>query len=101
MKKFKIVILGTDLNAYGLARSAHELYGIKSVCMGVRPLRDTRDSKICEVHIKENFEEDDIFVDELIKIKQKYLDYQLILIPCSDEYTSLIVNNKDKLKDYF
>lgn len=101
MRNFKIVILGTDINAYGLARSAHELYGIKSVCMGVRPLRDTRDSKICEVHTKENFEEDDIFVDELIKIKQKYLDYQLILIPCSDEYASLVINNKEELKDYF
>ena len=101
MKKFKMVILGTDINAYGVARSANKLYGIKSICMGVKALRDTRDSKICEVHTNENFEDDDIFIQELIKIKNKYSDYDLILISCSDAYTSLVVNNKEKLKDYY
>ncbi len=91
MKKFKLVILGTDLNAYGVARSAHELYGIKSVCMGIKNLRDTRDSKICEVHTNENFEDDNVFVEELIKLKNKYKDYDLILISCSDGYSSLLV----------
>lgn len=101
MKKFKLVILGTDLNAYGVARSAHELYGIKSICMGIKNLRDTRDSKICEVHTNENFEDDNVFVEELIKLKKKYKDYELILISCSDGYSSLLVNNKEKLKDYY
>ncbi|MFR2717278.1 MAG: carboxylate--amine ligase, partial [Anaerococcus obesiensis] len=101
MKKFKLVILGTDLNAYGVARSAHELYGIKSICMGIKNLRDTRDSNICEVHTNENFEDDNVFVEELIKLKNKYKDYDLILISCSDGYSSLLVNNKEKLKDYY
>lgn len=101
MKKIKLVILGTDLNAYGVARSAHKLYGIKSICMGIKPLRDTRYSKICDVYTNENFENDDIFVEELLKIKNMYQDYDLILISCSDGYTSLVVNNKEKLKDYY
>lgn len=101
MKKFKLIILGTDLNAYGVARSAHELYGIKSICMGIKNLRDTRDSKICEVHTNENFEDDNVFVEELIELKKKYKDYELILISCSDGYSSLLVNNKEKLKDYY
>lgn len=101
MEKFKLVILGTDLNAYGVARSAHKLYGIKSICMGIKRLKDTMHSKICDVYVDPNFEDGEVFVKRLIELKKKYMDYDLILISCSDGYSSLLIENKDKLKDYY
>ena len=48
-EKFLPIILGTDANAYGLARSFNDKYNIKSLAIGSFPLRETRNSKIMDV----------------------------------------------------
>lgn len=101
MKEFKAIILGTDLNAYGVARSIHEAYGLSSICLGKKELRDTEASKICEVRIFENFDREDIFLKSLMEIKKEYKNLPLLLISCSDGYTSLITKNREVLKESF
>ena len=34
MKEFQPVILGTDINSYGMARAFHEAYGLVSTAFG-------------------------------------------------------------------
>ena len=100
---FLPVILGTDANAYGLARSFHEEYGIKSLAVGKAPLIETRNSKIIDVKIYENLTDKEIFKKVMEKIgkeyKQKY--EKLILLSCAEWYTNLIVDNNELLKKYF
>lgn len=102
-KTFLPVILGTDANAYGLARSFNDQYNIKSLAIGTFPLRETKNSKIIDVKIVKNLTDENIFLNTLLEIgkqyKEKY-DY-LILLSCAEWYTNPIVNNMEKLSEYF
>ena len=100
-QKFLPVILGTDSNAYGMARSFHEKYKIKSICIGISPLKETRKSKIVTQlvyeDLKTNFKN---IMEEIGKnYSQKY--NKLILLSCAEWYTNLVVDNKKTLEKYF
>ncbi|MBE9388501.1 hypothetical protein [Vagococcus salmoninarum] len=101
-KDFLAVILGTDVNAYGMARSVHIAYDEKSLCVGKGRLMMTADSKICDVDVIYS-QTDEAFISELInkaiKLKENY--QQLILFPASDVYSELIVNHEEQLKEHF
>ena len=43
------VLLGSDVNVYGMARSFHEAYGIPSVAIGKGRLNATSNSRIVSV----------------------------------------------------
>ena len=101
MREFLPVILGTDINAYGVARAFHEGYGVKSICLGRKALTDTKNSKICEVRVREDFEEEEVFMETLLSLREEKKDMPLILISCSDGYTSLITKNEEELKEHY
>ena len=100
--EFIPVLLGTDANAYGMARSFYEEYGIHSLAIGKGALVATANSRIVTVMVQDpRLEEDDVFVDTLTKFaeQQKALhpDKILLLVPCGDNYIKLLVRNQDKL----
>ena len=47
------VLLGSDVNVYGMARSFHEAYGIPSVAVGKARLNATSNSRIVSVEVAE------------------------------------------------
>ncbi|MCI5839061.1 MAG: carboxylate--amine ligase [Peptoniphilaceae bacterium] len=99
---FLTVILGTDINAYGVARSVFERYGKKSLCLGVKPLNPTRNSKITDVEVTENFDVDQtVFLNKLEEVAKRFSDKNLLLIPCSDGYVAFVSENKNFLKKYY
>ena len=102
-KTFLPVILGTDANAYGLARSFNDLYNVKSLVVGTFLLKECQNSKILDFKIVKNLTNEQVFLKTMVEIgkeyKQKY-DY-LILLSCAEWYTNPIVNNMEKLKEYF
>ncbi len=103
MEKFLPIILGTDANAYGMAKSFHSLYGIKSLAIGKAALIETKNSKIVDVKIYENLTDDKIFKKVMEEIGKEYKEKysKLILISCAEWYTDLIVNNRKILEKYF
>ena len=101
MREFLPVILGTDINAYGVARAFHEGYGVTSICLGRKALTDTKNSKICEVRVREDFEDEKVFMETLLGLREEKKDIPLILISCSDGYTSLITKNEEELKEHY
>lgn len=101
--KFLPVILGSDANAYGLARSFHEEYGIKSLAVAKKQLLETKKSKIVDVKLFDNLTDNDIFVKALTEIGEEYSKKyeKLILLSCVEWYTNLVVDNRKELEKYF
>jgi D-aspartate ligase len=100
---FLPVLLGSDINVYGIARSFHEAYGISSVAVGKGRLRATANSTIVTVEVAEpNIEDNEIFVKTLRDFAARYpKDLPLLLVPCGDNYTRLLAKNADKLRDVY
>lgn len=60
-RDFIPVILGTDTNMYGMAKSFHMQYGIKSVVVGKASLFSAKDSNIIEVKLFDKFDTQEVF----------------------------------------
>ena len=103
MEKFLPVILGSDANAYGLARSFHEEYGIKSLAVAKKQLLETKKSKIVDVKLYDNLTDNDVFVKAMTEIGEEYSKKyeKLILLSCVEWYTNLVVDNRKILEKYF
>ncbi len=97
------VLLGSDVNVYGMARSFHEAFGIPSVAIGKGRLTATSNSKIVTVEVVEpNLEDDKVFCDTLIAFSKRYpKDQSLLLVPCGDNYIKLLSRNQDTLRPYY
>lgn len=101
-KEFMPVILGSDDNAYGLARVFHERYGVISIALATAILETSKNSKIIDFHIDPKYHDADYLIDALIdlgnKLKKEY--EKIFLVPCSDSYLSMLSKGKNKLTMY-
>lgn len=103
MEKFLPILLGTDANSYGMARSFYEQYQVKSLALGTTRLIETRHSSIVDVHIYDSFDTKKTFLPILIKIGKEYSKKyeKLLLIACGDAYAELVIHFKKELQKYF
>lgn len=103
-QKFLPIIVGTDINAYNMAISFHEEYGIHPVLVGKGALSFTNLSIIPRaIEYDKKLADSTQFVKILISVAKKY-EYEaekLILIGTNDLYVRLIIENCAILKDYF
>lgn len=98
----RILVLGSDINAYYMSRCYHELYGINADVLGNEPMRFTKGSSIINISYNENLKNPKIFSEILINYyKEHYNGEKVLLIPCHDVYVRLVVENKEKLNDYY
>ena len=100
------VLLGSDVNVYGMARSFHEAYGqfgVTSYAIAKKALGATSHSKIVKVAVVEpDLEEDEVFVKTLVQFAEEHQNgKKLLLVPCGDNYIKLLVRNQDALRDYY
>ena len=51
MTRFQPILLGSDINVYGMARAFHEEYGLVSEAYAYFQLSPTKFSRIVNVHI--------------------------------------------------
>lgn len=100
---FTPILLGSDFNVYGMARSFYDLYGKPVKAIAQTRLAPTRYTKIVDLEIVPNFSEDPAWIEEMRKLKKRYANHSepVILIGCSDGYAELISKHKDELEDVF
>ncbi|WP_413627198.1 carboxylate--amine ligase [Fructilactobacillus vespulae] len=100
---FTPVLLGSDFNVYGMARSFYELTGKPVKSFAQTRLAPTRYTKIVDLEIIPGFSEDPTWIESMMKIKERYASHQepVILIGCGDGYAELISKHKSELEDVF
>ena len=100
---FTPVLLGSDFNVYGMARSFYELTGKPVKAFAEQQLAPTRFTKIVDLELIDGFADDPQWINSMLKIKERYRDHQepVILIGCGDGYAELISKHKAELSDVF
>lgn len=98
---FQPVIIGTDLNAYGVARTFHMAYGVVSKIFGNKKLLMVDHSKICDVTEVEGFTQDAVMVHTLIQYAKEHPEKKLILFAASEQYVFRILSHYTALQDYY
>ncbi|MCF0104892.1 MAG: carboxylate--amine ligase, partial [Eggerthellaceae bacterium] len=97
------LLLGSDYNVYGMARSCYEILGepIRIFCSTL--WAPCKYSKIVKPIICEDFTHESVWLDYMLKLKEEYRNHEepILLISCSDGYSELIVKHLDELSDVF
>ena len=100
-KKISVIILGSDVNAYYMARNFHEQYGIIPHLIARVPMKFTSNSKILTIEYNENLNENEVFFDLLIKRAEERKGKKIILVATNDTYLRLVIENKEELEKYY
>jgi D-aspartate ligase len=98
---FQVVIVGTDINAYYMARCCHEAYGIKPYIIGKEKMNFTALSDIVNITYVDNLWDKEIFCEALQSFALDHKDEKLLLIGTNDFYIRLMVENQKFLKQYY
>ncbi len=105
MKQFQPILLGSDINAYGMARAFHEAYGLTSLAIAHFQLSPTKFSDIVDVTIVEHFDDPKVFRAYMLQLGQKmktaHPDVTLLVIPCGDVYANLLSQFGEEMRRYF
>lgn len=98
---FEVLIIGTDANAYYMARCCHEAYHKKAYLIGRNKMPYTELSSILNLEYNEHIWEEDGFLKALETFQEKHPDKKILLISSNETYAEFISKNKDKIhKNY-
>lgn len=98
------VIVGTNINAYNMAISFHEEYGINPVIVGRDSLPFTSYSSIMgPMEFHKGLHDPQTFVQFLKEVANKHgqPSKQLLLIGTDDLYVQMIIEQQDKLREHY
>lgn len=99
---FLPVLLGNDMNVYGMARAFHEAYGIRSLLVARAPSGDIYGGRIFTFLAVPKFNEKEPFLAALDRLyRERGGDQKLLLIASTDHYVRLIAENREALAGKF
>lgn len=98
---FEVLILGTDPNAYYMARCCYEAYHKKAYLIGKERLAFTKFSDILNVSYEPNIWDEKEFLKILDNFQKEHVGRKIILISTNETYTEFISKNKEKIHECY
>lgn len=98
---FEVLILGTDPNAYYMARCCYEAYHKKAYLIGKDRLAFTKFSNILHVSYEPNIWDKKVFLKILNDFAKEHVGKKIVLISTNETYAEFISGNKDKISEQF
>ena len=100
--EYEVLIIGSDANAYYMARCYHEEYNKKAYVLAKSKLPYTHYSNILNLFYDESIWSEDGFLKAIYSFKDKHPNKKILLISSNESYAEFISKNKEKLlKDNF
>ena len=91
------VLIGADMNCYTLARAFHEAYGVRSYAFGRWAMGDTMYSRLVSFTAVPDIDSADTLLRTVTDFAAAHADKTLIVMGCTDDYASLLMDVRDKL----
>ncbi|MCQ2551913.1 MAG: hypothetical protein MJ148_00990 [Clostridia bacterium] len=97
---FVPVILGNDINAYSMARSFYEAYGVTSVVVAKTKsgFVSNTASKVIKFYEYPDLDNSEEFITVMTNLRQEFQGKDMIILGCADNYVRTISNNKETLQ---
>ena len=96
--EFDILILGSDANAYYMARCVHEAYNKKAYLIGKDRLAFTKYSDILQIQYEKNLWNEKIFVEIINNFAEERKERKVLVISTNETYAEYIMRNQEVLK---
>lgn len=96
--KYNILILGSDANAYYMARCYHEEYHKKAYVLAKEPLPYTKYSNILNIIYNDKIWEEKEFIKAIYEFKRSHDNWVTLLISSNETYIRFISKNNNKLE---
>lgn len=98
---FFVLILGSDANAYYMARCCYEAYKIKPHLIGQKRLAFTKFSNILTIEYCHNLWQEKTFIKTINDYAKNSKYKKILLVSTNETYTEYISKNKAKLNKKF
>lgn len=95
--EFEILILGSDANAYYMARCTHEAYNKKAYLIGKEPLSFTKYSNILNIQYEKRLWDEEQFVKTLNQFAITHKTKKILTISTNETYIEFLIKNREKL----
>lgn len=99
--EFEILIVGTDANAYYMARCYHEAYNKKANLLGKTPMIYTKYTNILNVIYNDKIWTEEGFLEAIEDFRKNHPGKKILLISSNETYAEFISRNKDKIHEQF
>ena len=98
---FEVLIIGTDANAYYMARCFHEEYHRKAYMLGKTPMAYTKFTNIVNLTYDETIWTEEGFLKAIENFRLQHPNKKILLISSNETYAEFISKNKDTLNKQF
>lgn len=92
---FEVLILGSDANAYYMARCCHEAYNKKAFILAVKEMPYTKYSNIINIIYDNTIWTEKGFLNALKSFAKKHPKKKILLVSSNETYASFISKNKN------